>query len=215
MDLINGSCDKARHLGYAVRLFAASNRRYLCWRSRFQGFATVGNWITVWLRSRRVLLVLLTFTVCALYQTKIKRREIFQVPLRKRRTSCHHNSSRSLFLHICARMALLCPSFVPIIHAACILTKVTNTSAWFQHKYELTFVNVPRRVASYRLYAVGCSIQGRRLLVFADSQARKGTVPLCLACTVFWFESRYRHIFFLSLHKSYWRKRQIKLCSYT
>jgi hypothetical protein len=51
-------------------------------------------------------------------------------------------------------------------------------------------------VASYRSYEVGYSIQGRRLLVFADSQARRGTIPLCFALTVFWFESRYRHIFF-------------------
>jgi hypothetical protein len=41
-----------------------------------------------------------------------------------------------------------------------------------------------RRVASYGLYEVGYSIQGRRLLVFADSQARRGTIPLCFACSV-------------------------------
>jgi hypothetical protein len=51
-------------------------------------------------------------------------------------------------------------------------------------------------VASYRLYEVGYSTEGRHLLMFADSQARRGTIPLCFACTVFWFESRYRHIFF-------------------
>jgi len=42
------------------------------------------------------------------------------------RYSCHHNSSRFNFLHICAFVAFLCLPFIKINHTAYILTEDTT-----------------------------------------------------------------------------------------
>ena len=67
---------------------------------------------------------------CTLRPTKIKRPEISYVPLRKWRVVQFPSQFESFkFPNICAFVAFLCLSFITLSHAACVLTKDTNTFA--------------------------------------------------------------------------------------